>query len=477
MENSRRRPYTARPYVMAWRLQAKKVVVVGAGEIGEAKIETLLPAEPRLIAIDPTPSARVRELADAKRLTLYKRRVCPLDLIGASLVVIATGDHEMNARIAGWAKKFRVTVNAVDDPSLCDVTVPAVVERGPATIAITTNGSTPAGARFLREQLTGFVGPEFGEVLEHAKVARKELRDSGAYRYDYAAWRDNYFSPAWHAAERGDTQAIDEVRRQFVDSFTDHVPGATGKVTLVGAGPGGADLIAVRGARALASADVILYDRLADPELLELAPRVAVRIPVGKGKGFGVAQSEIEDLLVSHASQGSHVVRLKGGDPFVFGRGCEEIDAAERHGIPVEVIPGLSSALVAPTMAGISVTDRRLSSGFTVISGHRATDESYDWSALASLELTLVVLMASGTADVVAQRLREAGLDGRTGVCFVHAAGRPDEQTATRSLDEVSLSGCPFGSPTVMIIGKVVSAHTATQTTLETDAALHRSAS
>ena len=459
MDEKEPKSYTARPYVMAWRLQGKKVVVVGAGEIGEAKIETLLPAEPKIIAIDPTPSARVRELASSKRLTLHKRRVCPLDLVGASLVVIATGDHEANARIVGWAKRLRVTVNAVDDPSLCDVTVPAVVERGPATIAITTNGATPAGARFLRERLTGFVGTEFGEVLEHAKVARRELRETGAYRYDYAAWRDNYFTPAWQAVERGDAHEIDRIRSGFVDSFTNQVPGATGKVSLVGAGPGGADLITVRGARALATADVILYDRLADPELLELAPRVAVRIPVGKGKGFGVAQSEIEDLLVSHASQGSHVVRLKGGDPFVFGRGCEEIEAAHRHGIPVEVVPGLTSALVAPTRAGISVTDRRLSSGFTVISGHRASDDSYDWKALASLEMTLVVLMASGNADVVAQRLLDAGLDGRTGVSFVHAAGREDEQTIVRTLDEVSLSGCPFGSPAVMTIGEVVASH------------------
>lgn len=442
---------------MAWRLQGKKVVVVGAGEIGEAKIETLLPAEPNIIAIDPTPSDRVRQLAKDKRVTLHTRRVCPLDLIGASLVVIATGDHEANARIAGWAKKLRVTVNAVDDPSLCDVTVPAVVERGPATIAITTNGATPAGARFLRERLTSFVGAEFGEVLEHAKAARNELRESGAYRYDYAAWRDNYFAPAWQAVEHGDAQRIGEIRENFVGSFTNEVPGATGKVTLVGAGPGGADLITVRGARALATADVILYDRLADPELLELAPRVAVRIPVGKGKGFGVPQSEIEDLLVSHASSGSHVVRLKGGDPFVFGRGCEEVDAARAHGIPVDVIPGLTSALVAPAVAGISVTDRRLASGFSVISGHRANeDHHYDWGALAASGLTLVVLMASGSADVVAARLRDAGLDGRTGVAFVHSAGRPDEAIAHRSLNEASLSGCPFGSPSVMVVGAVV---------------------
>lgn len=450
----------ARPYVVAWKLKGKRVVVVGAGEIGEAKIETLLPAQAQLVAIDPTPRARVRELATNGQLVLKQRRVCPLDLIGASLVVIATGDHETNARIAGWARRLRVTVNAVDDPSLCDVTIPAVVERGPATIAITTGGATPAGARFLRERLTDLVPAHFGEVLNHARVARDELRHSGAYRYDYAAWRDHYFTPAWHAAEQGDDRDISELREHFIRSFTDEVPGGTGRVTLVGAGPGGPDLITVRGARALAEADVVLYDRLASHELLDLAPRVAVRIPVGKGKGFGVPQSEIEELIVSHASAGSHVVRLKGGDPFVFGRGCEELRAAERRGIPVTVVPGLTSALAAPAAAGISVTDRALSSGFVTISGHRASEEHYDWQALARLDLTLVVLMASGTADMVAQRLIDAGMDCETGVSFVHGLGRDEQATAVRTLAEVVEAGCPFGSPTVMTIGAVVPAQT-----------------
>ena len=449
-------PRAPRPYVVAWRLDGKKVVVVGAGSIGTAKIETLLPAEPRLIAIDPTPSRRVKELAAAGTVELEQRRVCPLDLIGASLVVIATGDHEANARIAKWARRLRVTVNAVDDPGLCDVTIPAVIERGPATIAITTNGATPAGARYLRERIGEIVDPDFGAVLEHARNARNELRSTGAYRYDYAAWKDRFFAPAWDRSKGGHPVDLVGLTRDFVTGFTNHLPGAAGRITLVGAGPGGPDLITVRGARALAEADVVLYDRLSAPELLDLAPRAALRIPVGKGKGYGVAQSDIEQLLISHASSGSHVVRLKGGDPFVFGRGCEEVEAARDHGIAVEVVPGLTSALVAPASAGISVTDRRLSSGFTVISGHRATNQSYDWASLAKLDMTLVVLMASGNADAVANQLVDAGLDAQVNVAFVHKAGHHDQETAVRSLAEAAISGCPFGSPSVMIIGDVV---------------------
>jgi len=353
---------------------------------------------------------------------------------------------------------WRATVNAVDDPSLCDVTVPAVVNRGPATIAITTNGSTPAGARFLREEITRLVPPGVGTMLEHAAHAREQLRDNGDYRYDYSAWRQRFFEPAWDAAHRHTPAAIDEARRRFVASFASATtPLRAGTVTLVGAGPGGVDLITVRGAQALASADVVLYDRLADPELLALAPPAAIRIPVGKGKGFGSTQSEIHDLMFEHASAGSHVVRLKGGDPFVFGRGGEEVEALRGAGIEVEVVPGLSSALAGPALAGISITDRRGSSGFVVISGHRAHADVYDWQALANLGLTVVALMATTTSRQVAEQLLAGGFDAGTAVAFVHRAGRTDEAVAGATLGDVAETGCPFPAPALMVVGESAS--------------------
>lgn len=239
----------------------------------------------------------------------------------------------------------------------------------------------------------------------------------------------------------------------------------TGRVTLVGTGPGGADLLPAQGARALASADVVLYDRLADPELLSLAPPAAIRVPVGKGKGFGSSQTAIDELLLEHAKSGSHVVRLKGGDPFVFGRGAEETDLAVLAGIDVEVVPGLSSSLAAPALAGISLTDRRSASGFAVISGHRAEETSYNWDSFAADDLTVVVLMAATTADEVARQLLVGGRKAETAVAFVHRAGCSEEEVELTSLVEVSLLGCPFDSPTVMIVGEVAArSHRAWQT-------------
>lgn len=227
----------------------------------------------------------------------------------------------------------------------------------------------------------------------------------------------------------------------------------TPRVTLVGAGPGGADLITVRGAKAISSADVVLHDRLADPELLTLAPERCECISVGKGKGFGVGQPEIGQMIIEQAQAQGHVVRLKGGDPYVFGRGAEELEVARMAGIPVEVVPGLSSSLAAPALVGIPITDRAISSGFTVISGHRAGDTDYDWQSF-SPELTLVVLMAATTAESIAERLLAAGHRGQTPVAFIHAAGTEHEKSDVRPLIGVSIHGCPFPSPTVMVIGK-----------------------
>ncbi len=237
--------------------------------------------------------------------------------------------------------------------------------------------------------------------------------------------------------------------------------GTRGRVTLVGAGPGGADLITVRGASALGRADVVVFDRLADPELVDLAPSRAERIAVGKGKGFGPTQQDICDVMVERARAGKHVVRLKGGDPFVFGRGREEIDAATDAGIDVDVIPGVSSALGAPALAGISLTDRRLASSFTVLTGHRCGESDHEWRAFAESGSTLVVLMAATTADAVAQRLLDHGRDPSEPVAFAHAAGTVDEQVERSDLAETAQRGCPFPSPTVMVIGAVAAENAA----------------
>ena len=445
------------PYLVALRIAGKKVLVIGGGQIGTGKIETLLSAEPRLVVVDPTPSDRVLDLASRGEIELRRRRFCPLDMFGSKLIVAATGDSQTNRRIRRWARTTRALVNAVDDPKNCDVTVPSVVRRGPATIAISTGGATPAGARFLREELSAVVDEVLplgsGHVLETAGHVRHQLRSEGSYRFDYHGWRSAFFEPAFSQIRSGRGSLATVVANFLEHERTAAAPAVSGSVTLVGAGPGGADLITLRGARALAKADVVVYDRLADAELLRLAPAAAERIPVGKGKGFGHTQCEINALLVTRARQGQKVVRLKGGDPFVFGRGGEEVSALTEASIPVEVVPGVSSALAAAALAGIPVTDRRLASSFTVLTGHAAEASAFTTGLPGG---TLVVLMAATTAAQVAAQMIAAGRPGDEPVAFVHHAGSANQAVATSRLERVVDCGCPFPSPTVMIVGQVV---------------------
>lgn len=447
----------AAPYLVAWRLEGRRVVVVGGGVIGTGKIETLLTSRPDIVVVDPTPSERVCDLASRGVIKLARRKFRPTDVRSAVLVVAATGDSATNRRIRRWAKLRGAVVNAVDDLPNCDITVPAVIRRGPATIGITTAGATPAGSRFIREELTKIVDtalPEhLGPVLTTASEVRHQLRSEGTYRFDYSGWRQRFFEPALDSG----CGELPHVADRFIAeerACDPHV--RPGSVALVGAGPGGADLITVRGARALAEADVVVYDRLADPKLLALAPVATERIPVGKGKNFGVAQGQISSLLIERAVAGDRVVRLKGGDPFVFGRGREEVDALHAAGIDVEIVPGISSALGGPLLAGIPVTDRRYASSFTVVTGHSTERAALDWGALARIDSTLVVLMAASTAAEVARRLISAGSSSHEPVAFVHKAGHVDQQSCTSTLGHVANSGCPFPSPSVMVIGQVV---------------------
>ncbi len=442
------------PLMVSWDLADRHVLVVGADVVGTAKVERLLATGAAITVVAPSWSSRISDLVEADRISGLARRFRPGDVRGAALVVAATDDPRRNRSIRRWARLAGALTLSVDDPADADVHLPATIRRGDVTVAISTDGGSPAAARFLREELAEVVPDGVGELVRQAAQAREQLRATARYRYDYPAWRQRFLEPGLEAVRAGRVGALDELRRRFLAEFDGATPIRTGRVTLVGAGPGGADLITVRGARALAEADVVLYDSLADAELLDLAPAAAVRVPVGKRKGRGMSQDDIARLLIDHAARGHHVVRLKGGDPFVFGRGTEEADAVRAAGLPVEVVPGLSSALTAPALAGIAVTERHVASGFTVVSGHRAGPDDENWEALAASGLTIVVLMAATTADRVATRLLAAGRADEP-AAFIHAAGTSSEAVAVRSLSDVAASGCPFGSPTVMVIGPV----------------------
>lgn len=454
-----------RPYLLAWRLEGRRVLVVGGGETGTAKVETLQGTGAKITIVDPSPTTRLVDMASRGEVTLRRRTFRPHDVVGVALVVAATDDARANRRIRRWAKLTSAVVNAVDDPANCDVTVPSAIVRGPATIAVTTGGHSPAAARYLRELLTEAVDAAvpmtYGSVIDIAGNLRNELRATGRYRYDYATWRDRLFAPAMHPAASSPA-AISRIAEAFRTTWHEASAERIGHVSLVGAGPGGRDLLTLRGAHLLSRADVVVHDRLADPDLLTIAPIAAKRVPVGKHKGGGVAQDEINDTLIAAARRGERVVRLKGGDPFVFGRGGEEVDALAAAGIDVEVVPGVSSALAAPALAGIALTDRRSAASFTVVTGHRICDATATTGAMTPNGGSLVVLMAASTASQVAAQLRRLGWKADDTVAFVHRAGSIEQEVAHLPLVEVERSGCPFPSPTVMMLGPTVTDRTVT---------------
>ncbi|MEM9520211.1 MAG: uroporphyrinogen-III C-methyltransferase [Actinomycetota bacterium] len=441
----------SRPFMVSVRLDGRRVVVVGGDDAATAKVETLIDTGAAVVVIAAEPSARLLDLADRGRLMVERRSVRRRDLRGTALVIVSDSVPKPG-RIARWGRRAGAMVNVVDTPALCDVTVPASIDIGPATVAISTNGATPAGARFLREQITAALPERLGELLDRAADARDELRTEGRYRYDYARWRDDLLEPGLRELSLDGTADLQVLAEHFVEVFEQPRRPTGGSVALVGAGPGGADLITLRGARLLAEAEVVLYDGLADPALLALAPLAAQRIPVEKRKGRGPRQESINELIIEHGLAGRRVVRLKGGDPFVFGRGAEEVAAAEAVGLPVEVVPGLSASLAGPALAGITVTDRHLASGATIISGHRAGSDDYDWEAIGRSASTLIVLMAASTAATVADRLL-AEVGPNHPVAFVHNAGRTNQKVAYSTISDVVRDGCPFPSPTVMVVG------------------------
>src|SRR5579864_702400 len=383
----------------------KKVVVVGGGRVATSKVRALLPCQPEpLVVVAPRASATLRQAASAGQLTWHQREYAPADLEGASLAFGASDDRALNAQVAADARRLGIPVLAVDDVPNCDFIAPAIVRRGDLSVAISTSGRSPAMARRTREFLQALLPAYWSDLLDVAATARERLGGTRAL-----------IDPDhWQAALQGEVEmlvsvgALDEatvlLERKLERSLFEDETARRGMVSLVGAGPGDPDLLTLRALQRLMAADVVMHDRLIGEGVLQLASPTAERIDVGKiPGGGGASQAEINALLVKLGGTGKRVVRLKGGDPFVFGRGGEEALALARAGVDFEVVPGVSSALAAPAAAGIPVTHRGLSASLSILNGHDANQ--HDWDGLARGGGTLVFLMAMEHLADIANRL------------------------------------------------------------------------
>ena len=444
-------------------LTGQKVLIVGGGEVALRKVSLLERTGALITVVAPHIAPELLDRAAAGKLNLVNREFSPDDLHGARLVIVATSRRAVNRWIASLSESRNIPVNVVDDLEASRFIVPAIIDRDPVLVAVSTGGASPVLARRLRERLEALIPARIGELASWLRAlresTRRKLRDTGERRRFFEAVVDG---PAARRFIDGDNQGATRIARQLL-ATTAAAPRAAGEVTLVGAGPGDPELLTLKGLRALQDADVILHDRLVPSAVLDLARRDAARICVGKAAGnIGSTQQEINALLIEHANQGKRVVRLKGGDPFVFGRGGEELQALAAARINFSVVPGITAALGAAAYAGIPLTHRDHAQSVSFVTGHsQEQGREPDWRALAMPGATAVFYMGLARLDHIVERLLEHGAEPVRPAGIIAQGTTPNQRVITATLATIRdvSSGANLESPALLIVGEVVALH------------------
>ncbi|OGA01865.1 MAG: uroporphyrinogen-III C-methyltransferase [Betaproteobacteria bacterium RIFCSPLOWO2_02_67_12] len=441
-------------------LRGKPGVVVGGGEVAAAKAETLLRSGVRVTVIAPELCTRLAELAVLGAVRQEPRRFQPGDLVGAEVVIAATDDPAVNEAVSVAAKALRAPVNVADNAALSTFIMPAVVDRSPMQIAISTGGASPVLARRLRAMIEAAVPFAFGRLAALAArfrpVSRQRHPDAVARR---RFWERVIEGPIADLVLSGhEREAVEALQRELDPGVTPDVP--KGTVYLVGGGPGNPDLLTLRALRVLQHADVLLYDNLVSPAIIDLARREAERIYVGKkAADHALKQEEINDLLVHLAKAGKRVVRLKGGDPFIFGRGGEEIETLASHRISFEVVPGVTAASGASAYAGIPLTHRDYAHSCVFVTGHLQDGEpELDWEALATPRQTIVIYMGVRALPRICERLIAHGLAPDFPAAIVQGATRERQRVLPGTLATLAQIAAreKVKPPALVIVGEVV---------------------
>ena len=423
-----------RHYPVFLDLRDRKVVVAGAGPVAEAKLRLLMKTEAAIVVIGTEPVASLRRWAAEGRIVLVEREVRDEDAAGAALLYGATGDAAADTRVAGIGRAAGVLVNLVDNLDGSDFITPAIVDRDPVTVAIGTEGAAPVLARKIKAEVEAMLPATLGLLTRIGQGfrARVEELESKARR---SFWTRFYFERGPRALEAGAAAAQAELERMLGEGETVQ----RGFVHLVGSGPGDPELLTLKARRLLHEADVVVHDRLVPAAILELARREAAIVEVGKvpyGKSW--KQDDINALLVRHAAAGAVVVRLKGGDPAIFGRLDEEVEALEAAGIGYAIVPGISAASAAAAAVGQSLTKRGRNSALRFLTGHDVDGfAEHDWRELAKPGATAAIYMGVKAATFVRGRLLMHGAAADTPVTAVENASRPGQRVIGTTLIEL----------------------------------------
>jgi uroporphyrin-III C-methyltransferase/precorrin-2 dehydrogenase/sirohydrochlorin ferrochelatase len=440
-----------------FKVEGEKVAIFGNGDEAFAKLRLLSNTRADIVVYADQPEADLVAFAKKNQVAIVKETFSNEQLTDAVMVFAGTGDDALDRQIVDEARALKIPANAVDQPDYCDFYTPALVNRAPLSVAIGTEGVGPVLGQIVRARIDQMLSPSLGPLARLAQQYRKavdHMLPRGVTRRVF--WRRFFTGDIADKVAMGETSQARRIATRILREREE----AQGHVWLVGAGPGAEDLLTLRAQRVMMEADVILYDALVPEAVVNMGRRDAERVSVGKRKGcHSKSLTEINDLLVSLAGSGKRVVRLKSGDPLVYGRAGEEMAALRDAGISYEIVPGITSAFAAAADFDLPLTLRGVSSSLVFTTGHDLTGAALpDWARLAISGATIAVYMGRTVAATVAARLMEAGLDANTTVAVVENAGRQSKKMLHGTLKNLpalehrdDLSG-----PVMVIIGDSV---------------------
>jgi uroporphyrin-III C-methyltransferase/precorrin-2 dehydrogenase/sirohydrochlorin ferrochelatase len=445
-----------------YNISAKSCLVVGGGAIAARKAELLLKAEGRVRVIAPEIDDRIREMAASPELEFEQRKFVADDLTGVVCVIAATNDMAVNQEISALAQARGIPVNVVDSPELCSFIMPSMIDRNPVQIAISTGGVSPVLARMLRSKLESCIPGAYGELASLAEEFRdpvkQSLPDVESRRRFWETVLDGKVAELVFSGRIDDAR---ELLQQQLEGFD--AASVKGEVYLVGAGPGDPDLLTFKALRLMQMADVVVYDRLVSAPVLDMVRRDAEKIYAGKAKeNHAIPQENINQLLVRLAKEGKRVLRLKGGDPFIFGRGGEEIAELIDEHIDFQVVPGITAASGCASYAGIPLTHRDFSQACIFVTGHRRDgSDDLNWDMLSHANQTVVFYMGLDNVARICSSLKAHGRAADTPAALVEKGTTAEQRVFVGDLD--SLPGIieqnEVHAPTLILVGEVVALH------------------
>ncbi len=444
-------------------IKRRECLVVGGGQIAARKVALLAKADASISVVAPALCDELSLMSAENEIVHLKRDFKDVDVSSQAVIIAATDDREVNERVSFLAQKAGIPVNVVDNPDLCSFIMPSIIDRSPVQIAISTGGASPVLARLLRGRLESFIPSATGRlaslVEEYRDAVKKSFSDIDSRRFFWEKILQGRVAEMVYAGRDDEARsALIEDIKKSADTKND-----VGQVYLVGAGPGDPDLLTFRALRLMQQADVVVYDRLVSEPILDMVRRDADRIYAGKERNnHAIQQEDINQLLIRLAKEGRRVLRLKGGDPFIFGRGGEEIEGLMEEGIPFQVVPAITAASGCSTYSGIPLTHRDYSQACTFVTGHLKDGTcNLNWPALAQPNQTIVFYMGLQAVNVICKELIAHDMPPTTPAALIQQGTTPEQKVYIGDLDSLPelVRLYEVKAPTLIIVGQVVKLH------------------